>query len=218
MTNDSFSHHAYLHEGGLALLPELVKDARERFGFLEENNPDVSVREFEKFGIDESRELAREAALKSVSSKRLFVVGVSALTSESQQALLKLFEEPPAGVVFVLLVPHGTVLATLRSRTLPYPLFEGKETSFLKEAKHFIAASAKERSDQIAALLEDEEGAKERVRGFVVALEREFAPQISTPRAREALQDLAKTRSYVNDRSPSLKMLLEHLAISLPKL
>lgn len=217
MTNNFFNHHAYLYEGALALLPELVADACKRFGFTEENNPDVSVREFEKFGIDESRALAREAALKSVSGKRLFVVGVSALTSESQQALLKLFEEPPLGVLFVLLAPHGSVLPTLRSRTLSYPASVGKKGS-AKEAKEFLVASSKERSERVAALLDEEENAKERVRVFVEALEKELAPHTTSLQAREALDDLARTRRYLNDRSPSLKMLLEHLAIALPKL
>lgn len=211
------THHAYIYEGPLALLPALASHARQWFGFTDEHNPDVHVREFEKFGIDEARFLSHTAALKSASGRELFVVGVSSMTTESQQALLKLFEEPPLGAVFVLLAPHGTLLPTLRSRTLQYPQELEEETSDIA-VKKFLKSSYKDRSAQIAALLKDEEGQKERVRTFVNGLERELAASLRTsPQARTALGDIALMRGYLSDRSPSLKILLEHLALSLPQ-
>ncbi|TSC69577.1 MAG: hypothetical protein G01um101456_136, partial [Parcubacteria group bacterium Gr01-1014_56] len=76
-------------------------------------------------------------------------------------------------------------------------------------------------------LLKEEEGARERVRAFLGALEETLYSQLDGQRPspaesrgrkdiREGLEDIAKVRSYANDRSPSLKMLLEHLSISLP--
>ena len=82
--------------------------------------------------------------------------------------------------------------------------------------KSFLGASPKERSAQIAALLKDEEDVKERVRGLLDGLELELAKKIDNQKVREGLEDIAKVRSYVGDRSPALKMLLEHLAVSLP--
>src|SRR3990167_8910635 len=87
-------HHAYVYEGPLSQLPSLARDGRERFNFFADNNPDVHVREFEKFGIEDSRWLTGAAALRSSSGQALFVLGVASITSEAQQALLKLFEEP----------------------------------------------------------------------------------------------------------------------------
>src|SRR5581483_10047480 len=105
------------------------------------------------------------------------------------------FEEPQRGVVFLLAVPHGTLLPTLRSRLLPYPFVpESAETS--DEAREFLKAAPRARSALIAGILDAEEGEKER----------------------EGLGDIARVRSYVADRSASLKTLLEHLAVSLPKL
>ncbi|HVU80012.1 MAG TPA: hypothetical protein VHD37_01470, partial [Candidatus Paceibacterota bacterium] len=100
---------------------DLAEDARERFSFPNPADPDVHAIEFEKFGIDDARELVRTASLESVAGRALYIVGIASMTTEAQQALLKLFEEPQAGTVFVLLVPHGSVIATLRSRLLPYP-------------------------------------------------------------------------------------------------
>lgn len=214
-------HHAYIYEGPLERLQTLAADARRRHTLDGEHSPDVHVRQFEKFGIDESRWLIETAALRSSSGQALFVLGVASMTGEAQQALLKLFEEPQPGIVFVLLLPYGAVLPTLRSRTLPYPVTEDSplyyRTESSVEAENFLKASAKERSVQIAALLKDEDYIKERVRALLQGLEEELAPRIADVRVREALEDIQKVRSYVGDRSAALKMLLEHLAIALPQ-
>ncbi len=212
-------HHAYLYLDSLSLLPTLVQDARERFGFLGEHNPDVQTRTFEKFGIDEARELKEAASLRSSSGRALYIVGVSQITTEAQQALLKLFEEPQAGALFILLAPHGSIIATLNSRFLPYPEILAQEKKL--SVKTFLAATHTTRLAHIKELLEDEEGVRERVRDFLAALEAALHANLSgSPKQREvaqALEDISKTRSYANDRSPSLKMLLEHLALALPR-
>ncbi len=214
-------HHAYFYEGPLALVGELAADARERFAFAGGHNPDVQVREFEKFGIEDSQALRDLAAFKSTSGRALFVVGIGSITSEAQQALLKLFEEPSAGSIFILLVPHGTLLPTLRSRLMAYPHSLGSSTP-KSDAKEFLKDAYKTRSTAIVALLKDDEGAKERVRALLARLEAELYAALQKSKGgkeyREALEDIAKVRSYVNDRSPSLKMLLEHLAATLPTL
>jgi hypothetical protein len=208
-------HHAYLYEGSQSLLQALAADARKRFDFPEMHSPDVHVREFEKFGIDESRWLTDVGALKSAGGRALFVIGVASITSEAQQALLKLFEEPQEGSIYVVLLPHGVLLPTLHSRMLVYPgVLESEESN--NDAKKFLKSSNKERSDFIAKLLKDDEGEKERARDFVNALEVELHKKIKDAKAREGLADIAKVRDYLRDRSPSLKMLLEHLATALP--
>ena len=139
------------------------------------------------------------------------------MTTEAQQALLKLFEEPQKGTLFILLAPLGSIIATLRSRFVRYPeILEGKKGSTF--TKKFLALSQKERSIEVAKLLKDEEGIKERVGDFLNELEALLHKNIAKSReVRKSLEDIAKIRSYANDRSPSFKMLLEHLALSLPK-
>ncbi len=237
------THHAYIYEGSQSLLEALTADARERFGFSSEHSPDVHVRHFEKFGIEESRWLSDVGALKSAGGRALFVVGIAGMTSEAQQALLKLFEEPQEGSVYVVLVPHGTLLPTVKSRMLAYPATEqqivltaqqlaqkkvlGSQAMSLKgssgpdyfsgqAAASFFKLSGKDRSDFITKLLKDDEGTKERVRDFVNALEVELHKKIGEPKARQGLEDIGMVRGYLGDRSPSLKMLLEHLAVALP--
>ncbi len=211
-------HHAYLCEGPQSLLDSLVADARARFSFPLEHSPDVHVRQFEKFGIDESRWIAGLGSFKSASGRALFILGIASIASEAQQALLKLFEEPQEGNIYVVLVPHGTLLPTLRSRLAEYP-HKFEDEGSVKDAKKFLSLSGKDRSDFITKLLKDDEGTKERVRDFINALELELHDKLAksnTLKAREALADISMVRDYLRDRSPSLKMLLEHLAISLP--
>jgi DNA polymerase III delta prime subunit len=232
-------HHAYLYEGSQDHLSALATAAGEYFGIAREANPDLHIVSWEKFGINEARELRQQASLRGVSTRSLFVLGIASITTEAQQALLKLFEEPAKGVIFVLLVPHGVLLPTLRSRFLAWPqqnfpsahlgsLPDNKAGSQRERpensAEAFMRAPSKDRSAQIALLLKDEENIKERIRSFLDALEAKLYAQLNvrprrsnTKEVREGLEDIAKVRSYVGDRSPSFKMLLEHLATALPR-
>ncbi|HVZ75902.1 MAG TPA: hypothetical protein VG934_01365 [Candidatus Paceibacterota bacterium] len=227
-------HHAYIYEGALSGFGALADDARARFSFADPADPDVELVEIEKFGIEEARDLAVSAQLSGLSGRRLFIIGVSSMTTEAQQALLKLFEEPRAGTMFVLLTPPGVVIATLRSRFLPYPEIRkgnasqkvlGSPSGSAQPdhfAQHFLSGSQKARTDEITKLLKDDEGVKERVREFLNGLEVKLHAALITSKGdakiREGLEDIVKVRSYTNDRAPAMKMLLEHLALSLPTL
>ena len=207
------THHAYYIEGPLSA-----------FGAYKDKVVPFYARQYERFGIDEARELQGIASLKNYESG-IFLLGIVSLTSEAQQAMLKLFEEPQEGTQFVLLVPHGMLLPTLRSRMLEYPE-KLNGPGDVRDAKKFLGLAGKERSAFIAKLLKDDlpagkadEGARERVRDFVNALEAELyvRPRRSNMlQARQALEDIAMVRQYLGDRSPSLKMLLDHLALALP--
>jgi hypothetical protein len=229
-------HHAYLYTGALSVLHSLAKDAEAQFQFAGEHNPDVQVHEFEKFGIDEARGLKTAASMRSLSGRALYIVGVSQITTEAQQALLKLFEEPQQGAIFVLLAPHGAIIPTLRSRMLAYPFTPQQNVSQKvlgsaspqpdrfdhRFAGAFLSSSSKARSAEVTKLLKDEDGLRERVRDFLQALEHALYTALRKAKDKkqlaEGLEDIAKVRSYTNDRSPSLKMLLEHLAMTLPTL
>ena len=137
-------------------------------------------------------------------------MGIGSTTTQAQQALLKLLEEPQQGTTFVLLVPHGTLLPTVRSRMMRYPQEVVGEKS--QSVSKFLKSSQKERSDEIAKLLKDDDGAKERAREFINALEQELHKK----KAYKGLEEIQVVRNYLGDRSASLKMLLEHLAVALP--
>lgn len=207
-------HHAYYIEDSPQQLEGYKNGVRADIG-LDANDPDFIIRSYESFGIDDARELQSLAQLKKTSPLALFLLAASNITSEAQQALLKLFEEPQLGVVFVLLVPHGTLLPTLKSRCLPYETKAAPLRS-VAEAKRFLAAPYKIRSDSITAMLKEEEWAKDEARNFLNALEAELYAKPTTQDIRDALYEIAHFRNYLADKAPSIKMILEHFAATLP--
>ena len=196
-------HHAYYIEGSLAQFDEYKAALKPFWAY-----------KCERFGVEDARELVALASLKH--AEQLFFVALSSITTEAQQALLKLFEEPQAGTTFVLLLPHGVLLPTLRSRMLEYPSRRISSQKTTGTAA-FLKSNSKARSDIITAMLKDEEGTKERVREFVDALELELHKKMKDEKVRAGLADIAMVRDYLRDRSPSIKMLLEHLAVCLPQ-
>ncbi len=87
---------------------------------LSGNHPDIHVIGREKAAlIDDVRRLIGRASLKpNDSEKQVFIIcNANKLRSESQNALLKLFEEPPASVViFMLTESRSSLLPTVLSR------------------------------------------------------------------------------------------------------
>jgi|SRR3989344_4766083 len=202
-------HHAYYIEGGMS-----------HYSAYKERLDPFWAREYERFGIDEARALIQLASLKNF-GETVFFVAAASITHEAQQALLKLLEEPQRGTTFVFLVSHGALIGTLRSRMLPYlGALEGGTSE--TDVSKFLKSPYPARSAEVGELLKDDEGARERVRDFLNGLERALYEKMqkskSSAEIRQGLEDIAKCRSYAGDRSPSLKMLLEHLAISLPRL
>ena len=118
--------------------------------------------------------------------------------------------------MFVVLVPHGTLIPTLRSRFLEYPerITSKKHKG---DAEEFLASSYAKRSAWITAFLKDEENVRERTRIFLNEVEQVLYKDIESSKdIREGLADIAHFREYLSDRSPSLKMILEHFAATLP--
>jgi hypothetical protein len=212
-------HHAYFYEGPMSSKNALTESAKKMFGFgghAEAASPDIHIYEWEKLNIEDARELAAEASFKSVSGRALYILSAGSISFDAQQALLKLFEEPQEGSAFVLLVPPGILMPTLRSRFVEYPEKFEEDAALHAPAAKFLKSSYKERSAQITALLKEEGGEKERVREFLHALETQLHKKIKEKEMREGMADIQLVRNYLEDRSASMKMLLEHLAATLP--
>ncbi|MDP3734938.1 MAG: hypothetical protein Q8R39_00745 [bacterium] len=226
MVFDLESHHAYILEGVFEALREpLVRRLEEAFGLSAAGNPDFFILEHAVFGIDEARELAERASRRPVAGGRqVFVIGVSGLTREAQNALLKLFEEPGVGTHFFLVVPTAEVLLpTLRSRAA---LFDAREIG---------AAASDAYADEIPpeAFLESLPGRRlEILKSLITAKDAPCAARFlaSIERALHArsgemithenvfyFETLARCRSYLRDRSPSVKMILEYIVAVLPR-
>lgn len=107
------------------------------FGLIDEENFSDCIilpQEGKKFSVEDAEKIAEESALKPVEGdKKLFVIGDFAeATVQAQNKLLKLLEEPPKNVYFLLgATVDFPVLSTVVSRTerLEISPFSMKETT-----------------------------------------------------------------------------------------
>lgn len=101
-------------------------------------NPDiytVSNEDKASIGIGKIRELIKEAyIMPSVSKKKIFIIeNAHLLTKESQNALLKIIEEPPSYAVFLLLCENTSMLLpTVLSRAVVIKIPPLREEDLIK--------------------------------------------------------------------------------------
>ena len=220
---DSLEHHAYGIAGRAEeLVPKLILKIKRVTGEPERGNPDFHVESYEVMGIDEARALKEAAGRRAVSGgKKIFIISARGITTEAKNALLKVFEEPAADTHFFLIVPSlKIVLETLRSRLFTISVSEDnndkREAS--SRAETFLGAAIPTRLKMVQGLLksaEVEAGKKESII-FLDEIERSLTSGDRRDSA-PALEEVLRMKKYSRDRAPSFKLLLEHLALMLPK-
>lgn len=173
---------------------------------------EVYILPFSNIGIDEVKQLIYEANLKpQEKDARLLIVDVKSITIEAEQALLKIFEEPPASTRFLIVVSTNIAfIPTLKSRLyeIASKLGEVSLTSFVSFSEMAIAERFKEISKRIDT--EDKAWVEEIKSGLVDYLKNHRLEQL------DQRTDLAIIMNSLNSRGASNKMLLEYLAIKLP--
>ncbi len=198
-------------------------------GIETEGNPDLYVRSFSHFGIDEARELRERAVLTAASSRRIFVIQSASLTTEAQNALLKTFEEPPGNALFILIVASpDMLLSTLRSRMQTLRIDATVSASALQmhatvnrltvatypDPKAFLRATPAARLEMLKTLLdkgEDERRDMGSILTFLSSLEGILDRGDAT-----ALNAVYRAKKYAGDKGALVKPLLEQLALLAP--
>jgi len=217
-------HHAYLIEGEEeGVLAELILEIENGFGIVSLGNPDFFVAHYETLGIDESRELKRKQSEKTFGGERkIFVISVGAFTREAQNSLLKVFEEPtPMTHFFVVIKDARTILSTLRSRMV---IVSKNKNDFLENSEmgeiveKFLKSEPTSRLQMpfIKKLITDKDREKTVIfmDNLQVALGRKINDKAISKEEVNTLETIIKLRGYLNDRSPSIKMIVEYLAIT----
>jgi len=204
--------NTHIAAGGPDVLPEILL-LLEQDGITVRGNPDVYVRAYKQFGIDDARELRERAVLRAVGERRAFVISASDMNREAQNALLKTIEEAPGDALFIFVLPSPEMLLpTFRSRAQMLVVEKGKEKS-LVDAKEFLAALPQKRLDLLKPLLEKGEDEKRdlgAILSFLASLEKlEKNPH--------GLQALYRARKYIADRGALVKPLLEQVALLVPR-
>jgi DNA polymerase III delta prime subunit len=215
-------HHAFVIEAAVEEGVEQALDwVSHELGLPTQGNPDVIVLRYTLFSVEDARRV-QELAMQSpvTGDVKVMVIAATRAYHESQNALLKLFEEPPRGTSLFLVLPSlGSLLPTLRSRV--QVLARKHEKSLIPEvAQEFIKATPEKRSAIVKKLStgrDEDERRERRDEAIVLVNGVERAAARDVQKHQELLRDIARLRDFLHDRSAPLKMILEHLAIVTPK-
>ncbi len=213
-------HHAYVLEGEKEAVRAKLLD------FIENHlkhdihaNPDFWHEKFDVFTIDDARRLQVAQSMKPLSgTRKIFVLEFFGMTIEAQNALLKVFEEPTPGThIFIIVDSAGIFLPTLRSR-VEILKDDARSAIDLAQAEKFLSLPTSRRFDMTDPMIEEKDKAKATMLVDSLLVLINGHPKIDEKTRLAILKDVLKMRSYLNDRSVSLKLILEHLVVTLPKI
>ncbi len=217
-TTPNSLHHAYLLVGDRAAATGAVAALLVDVLKIEiQGNPDVHWLTSENFTIDEARAMKSLHFLKAVgvAGHSFFIVSFDSIGSEAQQALLKVFEDPVAGSHFFVIAPSlRGLLPTLLSRFVVLHL--PRIVPDTSRAEKFAKSSPPARLKHIKKIVEDKD--KVEALNFLSELETFYVSLLRADNlsVAPALEKIVSARNFLQTRSPSVKMLLENLALVLP--
>lgn len=167
---------------------------------------------YDQIGIDEIRALILESHRKpsKADTGKQIVISANKISSEAQQAALKILEEPPASVKITLVLPIGIqLLSTVLSRVQVQTIQSVDESTSFEDWKR---ASYADRLSFIDGKIKTKD--LEWMQSFKNSLQQ----HLLKPQGYSSLilKQLEFVVTEFLTRGASNKMLLEHLALSLP--
>jgi len=220
----SISHHAYCIAGTDNIVAKLKSELVERHSIpTSTSNPDYFESHYDTLSIEDARKLRNLHDTMPIgeTGKRIFVISINNITIEAQNALLKLLEEPAQYAHFFLIIPSAhLLLPTVRSRLNFLQNKSSDESANSPEAKveaeKFLKLTKAKRLDYIKNFLDEitkEKRSKREAVEFINSLEKYIYDTKGVKEGKVMLEDISLIRKYLNDRAPSLKMLLEYVAL-----
>lgn len=221
----NLSHHAYCLIGGDNTHEELLAALKRSHKLSLRGNPDFFDRQYVNFTIDDAREVKSLAETKPTTEqgKKVFIIMTSGITIEAQNALLKLLEEPAAYSHFFLIIPSAHILLpTVKSR-ISIIANENKQLAPHADkelnafAEKLIKSPVKQRLDMVKSFM-DEIGKEKRPKQDAVDLLKtleEIVYRQGVKAGKSKLEAILLAEKYATDRAPSMKMLLEYVALNL---
>lgn len=212
-------NHAYLLTGELEVsrrfATEIAGNLLQTIATETLAHPDFFYQKVEILGIKDSQEIKRKASTRPfLGDKKVFIIETLALTIEAENALLKTIEEPPIGTHFFVLVPTAEVIIpTLRSRFSVFETPQDKKAELKNEEliKKIISATPPKRLDLIKAFFEKD-------KAEVIEFLNELGFALESQKKFKALEEVEKVKKFLFNPTGSQKMILEHLALTLPQL
>jgi len=201
------NHHATLYIAANFSSGQLSEDLRVP-------GSDVEHIIVDAFGITESRRLFEQASVRPLAAAtRSFVIVASSITTEAQNALLKLFEDPPATSEFHLVIPRESLLLpTLCSRLQRGELADTAARVSGTEFVDFTQCSYAERIALVADKIKKKD--EHWISAMHAGLE-QYCREVTVANSVKATE-LVFIDTNLRRRGGSKKMLLEALALALP--
>ncbi len=214
------SHHAYALIAQTSIVNEL-KDYLEKEYSIELNgNPDIFCKTYEVFTIDDAREIVTFHNIVTIKEgkRKIIIIAFDAITLEAQNSLLKTLEEPADYANFFIITQKlSTLLNTIRSRVNIISFDRAREEAIQVIAKKFMKMQISERMIFVKNIVDEiakEKKNKKYVSDFVDAILFELRESGVKENSRK-IENSDIVAKYIQDRSPSVKMLMEYLALVL---
>lgn len=164
------------------------------------SNPDVVRVEKESFGVEDARDISRQALEKPFGEKRIFILQAERFTIEAQNALLKTLEEPIKRVYFFIVSSQESIfLPTVLSRV----------------AVTRLQASSSSNKFLQLPLTKRLEVAKEFDGSLPSFLDSLLADLKSRDVSLEILKKVFTVRQFASDPAVNSKLILDYLALAL---
>ncbi len=205
-------HNTYLATGSPEAAVRAIYAALEEvLSIPTKGNPDFWHGSYGQFGIDESRELKAMSSMKAFGERRAIIVETLVISTDAQQAILKLAEEMTGNTFFFLIVPSAEhILPTLRSRLIHLKHHAG-EGVITEEAKTFLASVWKDRDEVLSEIHKDRDYA--RAYKLLDGVEQ----LCSEKKDYEALTAILEAKKRLLDGIVPMKTTLETVGLLLPR-
>ncbi|MES2223467.1 MAG: hypothetical protein V4469_00880 [Patescibacteria group bacterium] len=213
------SHHAILVEGEPIASLDLIKSGLTDVGLLVDGNPDIFFLAYQKFGIEDARNVIEMSLGAPVQNeKKIIVFSFDSITNDAQNAFLKIFEDPSPQLKFVLnTYTADGLLPTLRSRL---SIYKNKKEVEVVNVDGFMKMSVGEKLKEIEKMVKDykDGGNKQTIKQFLLGIHYFLEEKVKKGEKGNnlvALKATAKALDYLEDKSSSVKILLESVVLAL---
>jgi DNA polymerase-3 subunit delta' len=223
---NNLEFNAYGLIGDTSVADELVAILENDFEIEKNGNQDFFYNKYENLTIDDARNLKKmhESRPVSAKGKKIFIVITDSINAEAQNALLKLLEEPASYAHFFIIIPQmNLLLPTVRSRlhfiNTDKIVTKNADSNDLSEVvKKFLDAGKVKRLEIVKKVAEEiskDKKTKQYAIDFVNEIQRQIRSDAQNlSKSALALEVTQLTLKYLNDRAPSVKMLLEYVALN----
>lgn len=180
---------------------------------------------FDPFGIEESRDLRQKSAMKPITAdKRVFLLSIASFNNEAAINISKIIEGSTESCHFFLIVPPvNNVPSIIRSCLVN--LFEEENFKLSEEKRNFYGKFLKTGPAERLNLIKNISGDKKIALEFLNEMEFILSEQLKKEKQPSvfknflsSLEELQKNRQFLFDRAPSPRMIIEHFALTLPRL